>query len=83
MDGVDLVDQASAKFCPAIHGNKCNFLLIINALNIIMAFSWRPFQIVVDKKVLEKDFCGPSAPVLRQIRTDNVGHDPVSGDRPR
>ena len=56
MGGVDLLDQALAKFRPAIIGKKWYFPLLTNALNIGLVYAWRLFQILKDSSVPEKKF---------------------------
>ena len=56
MGGVDLMDRALSNMRPKIKGKKWYWVLLLNALNILMVFSWRMFQISTDEKKEQKEF---------------------------
>ena len=53
---VDLMDRALSNMRPKIKGKKWYWVLLLNALNILMVFSWRMFHISTDEKKEQKEF---------------------------
>ena len=56
MGGVDLVDRAISNVRPSIHGKKWYFPLIIHALNVSVAASWRIYQYSQGRPCSQLDF---------------------------
>ena len=78
MVGVDLLDRALSDLRPMICGKKRYWPLVINAINIAFAYSWRLYCIVSGETIPQKDFGRHIVEVMikqskpRVIRVDSV-----------